>query len=91
MAFVATLFLPLLSAKSTEVLNKELNLNSVNYIELEEYSELGFDTSVYLPEDFDPYLGEVSIESLNYIEEDSIDLGFKTQDYLPGDFDAYKR
>ena len=90
-AFVAALFLPLLSAKSAELTNNnELNLNSVIYIEQEDHSKLGFDTSEYLPEDFDPYQGEVSIKNLNYIEEDFIDLGFDTKNYLPEDFNAYK-
>lgn len=92
LAFVATLFLPLLSAKSVEVTNSELNLNSVNYIELEDHSELGFDTSKYLPEDFDPFCGNFSVESLNYIEDDDvIDLGFDVQEYLPKNFDAYQK
>lgn len=83
LAFVAALFLPLLSAKSTEVPQKELNLNTVNYIELEEETELGFDPSEYLPENFDPYNEDYFLESLNYVEDDSIDLGFDTVDYLP--------
>lgn len=91
LAFVAALFLPLLSAKSAVVTKKELNLESVNYIETELKTDLGFDTSMYLPEDFDPYKEDVSFESLNYIEEDAIDLGFDTADYIPEDFDPYQK
>ncbi|MEM1258062.1 MAG: hypothetical protein AAGC45_11350 [Bacteroidota bacterium] len=91
LAFVAALFLPLLSAKSAEVTNNDLNLNSVNYIEQEEHSELGFDTSRYLPENFDPFDDSFSLKSLNYIEDDVIDLGFDVQDYLPKNFDAYQK
>ena len=89
LAFVAALFLPLLSAKSAVVIKKELNLDSVNYIESEHNTDIGFDTSIYLPEDFDPYKEDISFESLNYIEEDVIDLGFDTRDYLPEDFNPY--
>jgi len=89
LAFVAALFLPLLSAKSAVVTKKELNLDSVNYIESEHKTDLGFDTSIYLPEDFDPYKEDASFESLNYIEDDTIDLGFDTMDYLPADFNPY--
>lgn len=91
LAFVAALFLPLLSAKSVEATSNELNLNSVNYIELEDHSELGFDTSKYLPENFDPFNDSFSVGSLNYIEDDVIDLGFDAQDYLPENFDAYQK
>ncbi len=90
LAFVAALFLPMLSAKTVSKQNTELNLNSVNYIEFEESTELGFDTSVYLPENFDPYSEEIPVESLNYIEDDSIDLGFDTSDYIPEGFDPYE-
>ena len=90
LAFIAALFLPLLSAKSVEVSTNELNLNSVNYIELEDKTELGFDASQYLPEDFDPYSEAFAIESLNYIEEDVVDLGFDTENYLPEGFDPFK-
>jgi hypothetical protein len=88
-AFVAALFLPLLSAKSAEVTKKELNLNSVIYIESEDKTELGFDPSIYLPENFDPYKENFSVESLNYIEDDTIDLGFDTADFIPEDFNPY--
>ena len=91
LAFVAALFLPLLSAKSAEATKNELNLSSVDYIELEEKTKLGFDTSQYLPENFDPFNDSFSVESLNYIEDDSIELGFDTQDYLPGNFNAYQK
>ncbi len=89
LAFVAALFLPLLSAKSAEVPTNELNLSTVNYMEPEDKTELGFDTATYLPVDFDPYSDTFSIGSLNYMEEDTIDLGFDTEDYLPEDFNPY--
>ena len=91
LAFVAALFLPLLSAKSPVMKKSELNLNSVVFIELEEMDELGFDTAAYLPENFDPFSTQISINTLNYIEEEIIDLGFDTQDYLPKNFDAFSK
>ena len=91
LAFIAALFLPLLSAKSAVVTKNELNLNSVRYIETEENTELGFDPAIYLPEDFDPYKENYSVESLNYIEDDTIDLGFDTSDYVPEDFNPYQK
>jgi len=91
LAFVAAMFLPLLSAKSVEKAVMEFELDSIEYIEQESHSELGFDTSEYLPENFDPYFGEFSIESLNYIEEDTVELGFETEKYLPEDFNAFRK
>lgn len=89
-AFIGALFLPLLSAKTVEVPKAELDLASVAFIEMDTEDELGFDTAVYLPEDFDPYSDEVAVEAINFIEEDTIELGFDTEAYLPKDFDPYK-
>ena len=90
LTFIGALFLPLLSAKSAEGMPNELNLSTVNYVELEDKTELGFDTSEYLPTDFDPYSDSFSIKSLNYMEEESVELGFDTADYLPENFNPYK-
>ena len=51
---------------------------------------LGFDTSEYLPEDFDPYNAPVDIHSIDFIEEDEIELGFDSSDYLPEGFNPYE-
>lgn len=91
LAFVAALFLPMLSAKSIETSGAEFDLNSVNYIEQEGSTEIGFDTSKYLPKNFDPYSENFSLESLNYLEDDTIELGFETADYLPQNFNPYQR
>ncbi|MEM1340445.1 MAG: hypothetical protein AAGF96_22005 [Bacteroidota bacterium] len=91
LAFIGSLFLPLLSAKTVEVPKEELDLGSITFIEAETEDELGFDTAGYLPEDFDPYSNEVAIEAINFIEEDSIQLGFDTSKYLPLNFDPYKK
>ena len=90
-AFIAALFLPLLSAKTVEVTKEELDLASVVFIESEKEDELGFDTSEYLPEDFNPYTEKVAIEAINFIEEDTVELGFDTSKYLPENFDPYKK
>ena len=90
-AFIAALFLPLLSAKSAEVTKEELDLGSVNYIEFELEEGLGFDTAKYLPEGFNPYSDVISVESVNFVEDDTVELGFDTSDYLPEDFNPYQK
>lgn len=89
-AFFSLLLLPALSAKKAEAPEQELNLETVKYIEQPIKIELGFDTAEYLPEDFNPYQGKITIESINYIEDDQIDLGFDTEPYLPKGFNPYK-
>ncbi len=89
LAFIAALFLPLLSAKSAEVTTSELNIQSLTYIEGEENTELGFDTSMYLPDNFDPYSDTFSVSSLNYIEDDEVELDFDSTAYIPEDFNPY--
>ena len=90
-AFIAALFLPMLSAKTAETKVEELDLGSVIYIEVENETGLGFDTADYLPEGFDAYTDNIAVEAVNFIEEDTIDLGFDTSDYLPKGFDPYKK
>lgn len=91
LAFVGALFLPLLSAKTVEAPKEELNINSIRFIELENNTELGFDTAKYLPEDFDAHTNIVPVEAIDFIEDDQIQLGFDTADYLPQGFDPYKK
>lgn len=88
-AFVGALFLPLLSAKAEKTVEENFNLKSITFIEQESAESFDFDTSKYLPEGFNAYEGNFSVQSLNYIEDDNIDLGFDTANYLPEDFNPY--
>ena len=82
-AFVAAMLLPLLSAKATTVTKAEdFDLRTVEFIENEQEINLGFDTAKYLPEGFDAYQDNVTVGSINFIEEEDVDLGFDTADYL---------
>ena len=68
----------------------ELNLNEVVYIEEEPEVDLGFDTSAYLPEGFDPYENYFDLNSIIYLENKvEPTLGFDTHKYLPENFDPY--
>lgn len=64
-------------------------LAGIEFLE-EEYSlyDLGFETSEYLPADFDPYEVYVDLKSIDFIEDEE-DLGFDTSDYLPEGFNPY--
>ena len=61
----------------------------VTYLE-EETLDLGFDTTLYLPDDFDPKAVPTDLDGINYMEEE-IDLypEFDTAEYLPEGFDPY--
>jgi len=67
-----------------------LNSTEIEFIEEVNQVELGFDTSKYLPKEFDPYADTLDINSVNFIEEEEIDLGFDTKDYLPEGFNSYE-
>lgn len=90
--FIAALFLPLIGANTptTEGVAKQFDIHSIEFIETSKDFDLGFDTDKYLPEGFNPFADRVSVESLNYIEEEQIELGFDTAEYLPEGFDPYK-
>lgn len=78
------------SAKKTNAPTEDFDIDKIVFIEEDQDWELGFDTTKYLPENFDPYSEVVSIETINFIDEcDEIDLGFETIGYLPEDFDPY--
>ncbi|WP_276388971.1 hypothetical protein [Eudoraea chungangensis] len=66
-------------------------LADLTYIDENDEIELGFDTAVYLPEDYNAYEGMTfDISEIEYAEiEQNIELGFDTKEYLPEDFNAY--
>lgn len=89
--FMAVLLLPLLSAKANDITSiKEFDISNIEFVEIEEGIDLGFDSAKYLPEDFDPYTASISIGSIDFIEDEEVNLDFNTEDYLPKDFDAYR-
>ncbi|WP_350287860.1 hypothetical protein [uncultured Croceitalea sp.] len=91
-AFVAALFLPLLSAKAEKkVTNEDLDIRNITFTEQELEAELDFNTSDYLPEGFDAYKDEVSVKSLQFVEDEIEELGFDTKEYLPKGFNPYKK
>ena len=70
---------------------EQFDVNTLVFVE-EDNDDLGlgFDTTKYLPENFDPYSGSFSLKAINYMEEnDEIELGFDTSGYLPTGFDPY--
>lgn len=92
---IAILAATLMSFTGTTECNaqcKNLNVEDITFIEVEEEIELGFDTAQYLPEGFDPYKGmELNLAKIEFIEtEEEIDLGFDTAQHLPERFNAYE-
>ncbi len=88
-AFIALLFLPLLSAKTEKRSTQNFDVRSIEFIKLEQEVKLDFDTAKYLPENFDPYENKVAVKSINFLEDETVELGFDTADYLPEGFDPY--
>ena len=89
-ALVGTMMVSLANAKEASRSLEDLDIDKVEFIEEDQSFELGFDTAMYLPENFDPYSDAFSVSSINYIDEcDDIELGFETMEFLPMDFDPY--
>ena len=83
----------LIFAKVEDLSNEILDINDIEVIELEEEVELGFDTSNYLPENFNPLKGKHDLDwnTIELIEiEEEVELGFDTSKYLPENFNPYK-
>nr|WP_299344610.1 hypothetical protein [Allomuricauda sp.] len=84
------LMTPLANAQELNNPVEKFDVNSVEFVEDDQDLDLGFDTATYLPENFDPYSGIISVKAINYIDIcDEVDLGFETNGYLPTGFDPY--
>ncbi|WP_147415827.1 hypothetical protein [Ulvibacterium marinum] len=63
----------------TSLLNADLDINTIAYIEDEESMDLNFDPYFYLPENFNPYYGMVlELDDIIYLEceeETGLDSG----------------
>jgi hypothetical protein len=62
------------------------DINSIAYIEEVDF-DLGFDTSEYLPEDFDPYSHYVNLNTISYLED--VYVFIDSEKKLPKQFNAY--
>lgn len=75
-------------AADPETEKKELDINSINYIQEEVEIDLGFDVTDYLPEGFNPYKQYVDLNSIEFVEAETM-LSIDAATYLPEGFDAY--
>ena len=90
-AFLALILVPSIGANKSEPKEEaEVDLKKIVFIEDTAEIDLGFDTSAYLPKDFNAYEDNNDLEAINFIENDEIDLGYDTKSYLPKGFNAYK-
>lgn len=64
----------------------QFDLSTIEYIEEEDF-DLGFNTSDYLPEDFDPHTYYFNMDSITYVEEEFVLID--SEKNLPTDFNAY--
>lgn len=88
--FVALLLMPLVGANTkTEESNSKVDMSNIEFFEISEEIDLGFDTKSYLPADFDPYAAASNIHSIDFIEIEE-ELIIDTKKYLPENFNAYK-
>ncbi|NND16419.1 MAG: hypothetical protein HKN89_08865 [Eudoraea sp.] len=70
---------------------KDIAINDVAYLEMEEPVDLGFEASAYLPENFDAYAAPSDLSGINFIEEEiGLDPAIDTALYLPEGFSPYE-
>jgi hypothetical protein len=63
-----------------------IDFSSIEYIEEEDY-DLGFNSSEYLPEDFDPYKYYLDLNSISYVED--VYVYIDSEKKLPRNFDVF--
>jgi hypothetical protein len=77
----------------SDLYDQTLAVEDIEIVELEEDIEIDFDTTEYLPENFNALAGKNDIDwsKVELIElEEDIEIGFNTKDYLPRNFDPYQ-
>ncbi len=74
---------------SLEMTPDNLDIHSIQYLEIEDEIELGFNTQEYLPEDFDPNMVYVDLKRVTYLKDTDEELEMVAKDFLPETFDAY--
>ena len=72
-----------------EMAPDNLDIHSIEYLEIEEEIVLGFNTQEYLPEDFDPNMVYVDLKRVTYLKDTDEELEMVAKDFLPETFDAY--
>lgn len=85
-AFLVAVAINGVNAQNPDCGENQFDLSSIEYIE-EENFDLGFNTSEYLPEDFDPYTYYFNMDSISYVED--IYVLIDSEKNLPKDFDVY--
>ncbi len=73
--------------------NQYLEIDSIEVIELEEEVNFDFDTTDYLPENFNVLKGKDDLDwsTIELIElDEEVELDFNPKDYLPENFNALK-
>jgi|GEM_PF-2647566 len=70
---------------------EEVSWNDIAFLEEDESETLNFETSAYLPENFDPFAAPTDLAGINFIEEESgLEPYVDTALYLPKGFNAYE-
>ena len=96
---IALLFSMLLTLNATaftnieNVITDDLDITTIEVIEIEEEVVLDFDTKKYLPEGFNALKGkdDLDFSTIEIIEiEEEVVLDFDTKQYLPEGFNALK-
>ncbi|MDU8885611.1 hypothetical protein RXV94_05530 [Yeosuana sp. MJ-SS3] len=72
---------------------KEIDINTIDLVEIDEEVNLNFDTTKYLPEGFNALKGKDDLDwsKIELIEiEEEVNLDFDTSKYLPKEFNPLK-
>ncbi len=88
LAALSVLLLTSIAFPQTQLSEDAEVLASIEFIESENELELGFETALYLPEDFDPYAQVHALHAFHFLpmEEEAVEIGEET---LPVNFDPH--
>ncbi|NNE03927.1 MAG: hypothetical protein HKN52_12285 [Eudoraea sp.] len=85
---VLAIYNQVIASNNTNIIAQEMD--SITFLEEEVYTEIDFNTTDYLPIDFDAYATPSNFKDISFLEEDiEVSLGFDSKSYLPEGFDPY--
>jgi len=78
----------IIASNDTHIL--ALEMDSITFLEEDVYTEIDFNTTDYLPINFNAYAAPSNFKDISFLEEENeVNLGFDSKSYLPVGFNPY--
>ncbi len=69
--------------------NFTFEMDTITFLEEDANTEIDFNTTDYLPTNFNAYASPSDFKDVSFLEEEEVNLGFDSKSYLPEGFTPY--